>query len=96
MKCKDCTEMICPHRTTDGERELHRIIKEAINNVDTSYTEPDKKYCVRIYFNTFVEHEVYAHDEEEAYAAALGEGADIEEVYDHLSETHKYDVWRLD
>lgn len=23
MKCKDCTEMICPHRTTDGERECY-------------------------------------------------------------------------
>lgn len=23
MKCKDCTEMICPYRTTDGERECY-------------------------------------------------------------------------
>lgn len=23
MKCKDCTEGICPYRTTDGERECY-------------------------------------------------------------------------
>ena len=23
MKCKDCTEAICPHRTTDGETECY-------------------------------------------------------------------------
>lgn len=23
MKCKDCTEMICAYRTTDGERECY-------------------------------------------------------------------------
>lgn len=23
MKCKECTEPICPHRTTDGEKECY-------------------------------------------------------------------------
>ena len=41
MKCKDCTDVMCPHRTTDGETECKWSV---ISSVDTNPLSPKARW----------------------------------------------------